>query len=114
MTRWFFVLIGDLHHGKPHDLLTQLEAFLEHLGDGVLGCVFILGVHHGVVDIGIKFIAHIAEDFHTQSGEDLHKLVHGHLHALLVGGILGGLVQSPLQIVVDGKHLFHSVDPSDK
>ena len=29
-------LVGDLHHGEADDLVTQLEALLEHLCDGVL------------------------------------------------------------------------------
>ena len=32
---WFF-LVCYLHHGEPDDLVTDLEALLEHLGKGVL------------------------------------------------------------------------------
>ena len=66
-------------------------------------------MHHGVVQVGVKGIPHRSEDFHAQTVQNLHKLGHGHLHALFIGGILGGLVQRPLQVVVNGKNLRHRV-----
>ena len=96
-------LVGHLHHSETDNLFADLEALLEDLGDDVLAKLFRIDVHHGVVQVGVELIAHIAEDFYAQGGEDLHQLIHGHLHALLVGGILGGLVQRPFQVVVDGK-----------
>ena len=70
------MLICDLHHGKSDDLLTQLEALLEYLGDGILGCVFILGVHHGVVEIGVKGFAHLTENLDAKTVHDLFQLGH--------------------------------------
>ena len=60
-------LVSHLNHGEADDLVTQLEALLEYLGDGVFFRTFILGVHDGIVDIGIKAVPHIAEDLHTQA-----------------------------------------------
>lgn len=44
-----FVSVSHLYHGKPDDLVAQLEAGLEHVADGVLAEVLILNMHHGIV-----------------------------------------------------------------
>ena len=66
-------------------------------------------MHHRIVEVGIEAVAWGPEDLHAQACENLHKLIHGELHALLVGDILGGLVQSPLQIVIYGKQLHDGI-----
>ena len=66
-------------------------------------------MHDRIVEVGIEAVARGSENFHAQSGKDLYQLVHGQLHALLIGGVLGGLVQSPLQIVIYGKQLHDGV-----
>ena len=71
-------LVGDLHHGKAHDLVADLEALLEYLCDGVFRHTFLIGVHHRVVQIGIEGVALLTEDLHTHAIQDLHKLRHGH------------------------------------
>jgi hypothetical protein len=61
------------------------------------------------VQVGVKGVAHLAENLHAKTIQDLQQLRHGHLHALFVGGVFRGLVQRALQIVVDGKHLRYGV-----
>ena len=101
--------VGHLHHGEADNLVAQFEALLEDGGDGVLAQFLAVDVHDSVVEIGVEFIAHIAEDLHTQTVQNLDQFGHGQLNALLVGGIFGGLVQRPFQIVVNGEELGHSV-----
>ena len=66
-------------------------------------------MHHGVVQIRVEGVAHLAENLHAETIQDLQQLRHGQLHALFVGGVFRGLVQRALQIVVDGKHLRYGV-----
>jgi len=63
----FFVqcLVCNLNHCESHNFVAQLEALLEHLGKGVLGELFTVDMHHSVVQVGIEYVAHIAENFHT-------------------------------------------------
>ena len=58
----FTVLVGDLHHGKAHDLVADLKALLEYLCDGVFRHTFFIGVHHRVVQIGVEGVALLPED----------------------------------------------------
>ena len=102
-------LICNLNHCEADDFVAHLEALLEDLGDHILAKAFVLRMHHRIVEVGIEAVAWGPEDLHAQACENLHKLIHGELHALLVGDILGGLVQSPLQIVIYGKQLHDGI-----
>ena len=101
--------VCNLDDCMTHDAFAHDKALLEYFHDGVVIAVFHLHVHHGIVQGGVEAVAGLAEDFHAQTGEDLHQLGHGQLHALFVGGILGGLVHGPLQDIVDGKQLGYRV-----
>ena len=61
-----FVSVSHLNHGKPDDLVAQLEAGLEHVADGVLAEVLILHMHHCIVEVRIKFLTHCFNRFHAQ------------------------------------------------
>ena len=102
-------LVGDLNHGEADNLIADLKALLEHLTDGVLRVIFAVAVHHCVVKVGVEGLTDLTENLHAQTIQNLNKLCHGHFHTLFIGGILGGLVQGPLQIVVDGKKLCHGI-----
>ena len=47
-------LVCDLHHRVADHLVADLEALLEHLGNHVLAQVFILHMHHSVVEVGVE------------------------------------------------------------
>jgi len=59
-------LISNLNHCKSDDLLADFEALLEDLCDGVFTQFFRIDVHHGVMQVGVEFIAHISENFHAR------------------------------------------------
>ena len=87
--KFFTRLIGNLNHGKADNLFAQLKALLEDLCNGVFLYTFVFYVHDSVVDVGVKCVAYVAEDLHTQAGKNIYQLGHSHLYALLVGLILG-------------------------
>ena len=59
-------LVRDLNHSKPDNLLADLKALLEDLCDHIFAQFLRIDMHHGVVQVGVELVTHIAEDFHAQ------------------------------------------------
>ena len=63
----FIKSVRYLHHCKADDFFTQFKALLEHLCDGVFSSGIILGMHHCIVNIGVKCIPCFTEDLYAQA-----------------------------------------------
>ena len=93
-------LICYFHHGEPDDLLAQHEASLKDLRHGVLAKILVLHMHDRIVQGGVKGFSQGVDLGDAQLLQHGLELVHGHLHALLIGLVGGLLLQGPLQVVV--------------
>ena len=85
------------------------KAGLENLCNDVFPEALVLDMHHGIVALRIEGLARFAEGLDAQRVEDLDKLCQGHLHALFIGLVCGLVMQGPLEVIIDGKELFHRI-----
>ena len=108
----FAILIGDLDDREAQDLVAEHEALLQDLDHGIFAVALVLNVHHGVVPLGIKFLAHAVDRRDAEPGERFFILVEDHLEPLLVGIVVlrAELGEAALEIVVHRKHTLDGVD----
>ena len=92
--------VCHFYHGVADHLISNAETGLKYLGYNILAQVFVLNMHHCVMQQRIKGLPQGGNLLNAQLFQNCLELLHGHQNTLGIGLVNGLLTEGPGKIVV--------------
>ena len=103
-------LVCNFYGCKTKNLVAQHKALFKDFCHNIFPKVFIVHMHHGIVDIGVELGAFCPDLGNAQTFQSSVELFHDHFKALAVRGILFVLADAAFQIIMHAQESGDGID----